>query len=309
MSRYPSPALRGIKSAMRFVIAFVFIALAVVAGTIFVAPVSERVSFADATGEIALTGHLRVPAGLGPFPAAVFLHGCSGLGSSGGIYPTYEAWADHLNEAGYAVLMVDSAGSRGFGRTCGPSEERTRMYRERPADAYGALAYLQSLWRIDPARVSLIGWSQGGGIVLLSIVDKSIGRPSPPPPYDFNAAVAFYPAACSITRQSAPYTEVEPGTWTPVAPLLVLQGAADNWTPPDRCMVFVETVRSRGHPVEIVLYPGAYHAFDAPDMPIRKRRGVMTARGEAPIVGTNEAARQDALQRVVEFLNTTGAGR
>jgi len=266
-------------------------------------PAAERVTFAHATNAAEITGYLQVPDGTGPFPAAVFLHGCSGLGSQGRIFSTYEAWADHLNGAGYAVLMVDSAGSRDLGRTCGPGEGRTRMYRERPGDAYGALAYLQSRPDIDPARVSLVGWSQGGGIALLSIVAQSIGRPSPPPEHDFNVAVAFYPAACSITRQSKPYTQVDQGTWAPVAPLLVLQGGADNWTPPVRCVLFIDTVRARGHPVEIVVYPGAYHAFDAPAMPVRERTGVTMHDGNHPIVGTDEAAREDALARVLDFLN------
>ena len=51
------------------------------------------------------------------------------------------------------------------------------MWRDRPKDAYAALQYLQAQPFVKADHVGLIGWSQGGGVVLLSINDKSIGRP------------------------------------------------------------------------------------------------------------------------------------
>ncbi|MCP4409363.1 MAG: prolyl oligopeptidase family serine peptidase [Gammaproteobacteria bacterium] len=199
--------------------------------------------------------------------------------------------------------MIDSAGSRGFQRTCGRVPGRSVMYRERPGDAYTGLQYLQELEGIDDERIFLIGWSQGGGIALLAMNTESIGRPDPAPAQDFRAAVAFYPAACSNRLQSLPYTTVKQGRWRTVAPILILQGAADNWTPPEPCMEFVAEVRSRGEPVEIILYPGAVHAFDAPDMPVHRRSNIKTSRGEAPLVGTNVAARNDAIQTLLQFLS------
>jgi len=261
------------------------------------------VTFPAAEPGVTLNGLLAVPEGDGgPAPAVVFLHGCSGLGGAGGVYASYRDWSDHLVAAGFAVLMVDSAGSRGLGRTCGASPARPRMYRERPGDAYAALAFLQTRNSVDPMRIGLVGWSQGGGIVLLTIASESVGRPTPTPAHDFKAAVAFYPSACSERLQSRPYTTVGPGQWRPIAPLLVLQGGADNWTRPEPCVAFVEAVRARGHPVEIVVYPGAVHSFDAPDRPVRPRTGITTARGEHPLVGTDEAARKDAFARVTAFL-------
>jgi dienelactone hydrolase len=64
----------------------------------------------------------------------------------------------------------------------------------------------------------------------------------------------------------------------------------------------VEEVQGRGEPVEIVLYPDAVHAFDAPNMPVRERKGAKTGFGTAPLVGTNEKARQAAIKAVLTFL-------
>lgn len=255
----------------------------------------ERIEIADA-----LTAWISVPGGPGPHPAAVLLHGCSGLTGPNGIRALYHAWSDILTKAGYAVLLPDSAGARGFGPTCTRSPERAVLYRERPGDAYAALAHLQALREIDPARIYLIGWSQGGGIALLTVSDKSIGRPDPPPTHDFRAIVAFYPSACD--RLEAPFTAVAPGTWRPVAPLLILHGADDTWTRPGPCRALTDAAARRGHPVEMKIYPNAVHAFDAPDLPLHARTGVTDSRGLLPLVGTNQAARDAAIENLLSFL-------
>jgi dienelactone hydrolase len=267
-----------------------------------VAPAPGEVRFASLEPGVELRALLSPPAGPPPYPAVVMLHGCSGLWRKGKVSGLYREWAAHLNAVGYAVLMVDSAGARGFGQTCGPGEARRAMHRGRPKDAYAALLYLQARDYVRPDRVALAGWSQGGATVLLSIGERSLGRPEPKPRHDFRAAVAFYPGACSDRQQSRPFTDVAPGTWTTEIPLLVLQGEADNWTRAGPCVAFVEAARKRGAPVSIETYPGAVHAFDAPDLPLRARHDVRTASGHRPLVGTDPAARRDAFERVPAFL-------
>ncbi len=262
---------------------------------------AEPVTFASLDGKTRLQAELRLPATEPPHRAIVFLHGCSGLKRDGTILSTYSAWGKHLNDAGFAVLMVDSATPRGFGSTCGASDARKVMYFNRPFDAYGALAYLQSRPDIRSDRIGLAGWSQGGGIALLTIVSQSIGRPVPPPEHDFKAAVAFYPSACSERSQSRPFTEVEPGGWSTDIPLLVLHGAKDNWAKPEPCRRFIEAARGRQQPVEIVVYPQAVHSFDAPNVRLQRRTMPVLADGTRPLIGTDETARSDARRRLPAF--------
>jgi dienelactone hydrolase len=113
------------------------------------------------------------------------------------------------------------------------------------------------------------------------------------PQGDFHTAVAFYPGACNDNRQ--------PG-WASKIPLLVLIGDADVWTPMAPCKAFVDGAAVRGNTVEMQIYPGAYHAFDAPTRPRTELPGYITRAGVVPIVGTEPAARQDALTRVPAFL-------
>ena len=146
-----------------------------------------------------------------------------------------------------------------------------------------------------------MGWSQGGGITLETIaVARPRSAPIHRPHHDFAAAIAFYPGLCSKTEHFVGLGAPS-GTWTTAIPLLVLQGESDNWTPAKPCEALLSDAQARHQPVTFQIYPGAYHSFDAPGMPIhaveRYRRNAW-----APIEGTDEDARRDALSRAAQFL-------
>jgi dienelactone hydrolase len=241
-----------------------------------------------------LDGYLFRAGGEGRHPAVVFLHGCSGMFTRGQISPREREWAARLNALGDTVLMVDSFGPRHHGEMCSVGGFELALYRNRPKDAYGALAWLQAQPEVLPDRIGAIGWSQGGGVVLLGLGAPSLGRPSGLAQPDFRAAVAFYPASCNVGRL--------PAGWTINLPLLVLIGDADVWTPAAPCQTLVAATVARGAPIEMQVYPGAYHGFDAPNLAQRELPDYRTRAGVVPIVGTDPAARADALQRVPAFL-------
>jgi poly(3-hydroxybutyrate) depolymerase len=64
-----------------------------------------------------VTGYLFTPAGAGPFPAVVIMHGCDGLGW---LRPTRASWtlfkgyAQRYVAHGYAALVLDSFEPRGI---------------------------------------------------------------------------------------------------------------------------------------------------------------------------------------------------
>jgi dienelactone hydrolase len=262
----------------------------------------ETVHFASLDGKTNLTAYLGRHPGDAPRPAVVLMHGCSGLlNAQGRIFPIFRAWMRALFARGYDVLTVDSAASRGFGQTCSPGPNRITMWRDRPSDAYAALQYLQAQPAVAAGRIALMGWSQGGGVVLLTINDKSIGRPAALK-QDFKGAVSFYPGVCNDKFQSKPWTQVEPQGWTTPVPLLVLFGAADTWTPLAPCEEFLERAKARGNPVELKIYANAVHAFDAPNLPRTELPAYRTGNGPVPVIGTDSQARADAFPRVLEFL-------
>ncbi|KML43079.1 DeoR faimly transcriptional regulator [Burkholderia cepacia] len=242
-----------------------------------------------------LDGYLFPAPGAGRHPALVFLHGCSGMfAKSGKIYSRERDWASRFNAAGITVLEVDSFSPRNHGEMCAPAHFVGEIYRARPFDAYGALKYLQSLDTVQPDRIGVVGWSLGGGTLLNAIRASSPARPALLPDGDFRAAVAFYPASCNVKAQGA--------VWQSTVPLLVLIGEQDVWTPYAPCKTLFDSV-APGTEATFHAYPGAYHDFDWPDMPVHAMPAFTTKAGVVPIEGTEPVARADAQQRVVEYVS------
>jgi dienelactone hydrolase len=244
-------------------------------------------------GNVTLRATLFRPGGPGPFPAVVALHGCAGLGERRQpVSSRYRDWADRLVGAGFAVLFPDSFGSRGMKSQCRVRERKVRASRERVGDAVAARNWLQSQPWIKADHVSLLGWSNGGISTLWAVrprTEKEQGTP------DFRSAVAFYPG-CHQLNKSA---------WSARIPTLILIGAADDWTPAKACEQMMAGARGRSALASLVTYPRAYHDFDRPNYPVRQRSGLAyTADGSGKAhLGTNEAARADAIKRVPEWLS------
>jgi dienelactone hydrolase len=252
-------------------------------------------SDADLTGgaPTTLPGLLFRPAGAGPFPAIVLMHGCGGLHlRDGRLAPRHDDWARRFRDRGWVALHVDSFEPRGLREICTARERTVRPSRERARDAYGALRWLQGQAFVRADRVALLGWSNGGSTTLWAVGAGSRARPRDLR-HDFRAAVAFYPGCRAVAADRA---------WTTRIPLQILVGEQDDWTPAAPCVALGERARAGGAPVEVVTYPGAYHDFDAPSTPVRVRTNVATTASGRATVGTDPAARADAITRVPAFL-------
>ncbi len=253
------------------------------------AAAAEQVEIAAADG--ALKAVLLKPAGAGPFPAIVALHGCNGLGTRTALLGARERdWGDRWVAAGYAVLFPDSFGSRGAGPQCTVRGRSILPRVERVRDTGVAKNWLQEQPWVKADRVFLVGWSHGGSTALWA-VRPGEGRAGKA---DFRAVIAFYPG-CRVPARRG---------WSTRLPMLILIGEADDWTPVEPCREMVKSVGERPGRLELVIYPGAYHAFDNPNTPLRTRTGLAyTADGSGTArIGTDPAARADAIRRVTEWL-------
>jgi len=240
-----------------------------------------------------LVAYLFEPASHGPHPAVVMLHGCGGAyARDGALNARHRMWGELLAANGYVALMLDSFSSRGVKELCTQKfAERTLKEADRVGDAYAALAFLRGRSEVDARRVAVLGWSHGGGTVLATIT-----RP-PTEGAGFARAVAFYPGCTARARR--------PAAFSPYAPLLVLIGESDDWTPAAPCEALSSAVRERGGPMEIVTYPGTYHDFDNPGITSKRVRtevpnGVHP--GQGVTTAPNVEAREDAKRRVLRFL-------
>ena len=245
----------------------------------------ERVSFPSANKEATpLEGYVLRPAGEGPFPAIVALHGCGGLWgrTSGELNKRHADWGERLVQAGYLVLFPDSFNPRGVTGVCNTAN-RVVAPSGRAYDAIGAAQWLAAQPFVDKARIGALGWSMGGSTALHLVARKNASTV-------FAAAVAFYPG-CRVL--------LERRQWEPRIPLLIQIGEADDWTPAAPC----KELAGRHKDIRIDVYPEAHHDFDAPDTPLRERRGVaFSASGTGVVhVGTNEPARRAAIDATMKF--------
>lgn len=269
------------------------ILLAIAAATMMAwggAHAAERVEVVS--GDVKLRAMLFRPAGPGPFPAVVALHTCDGLGEGDTIDGRYREWGEHLAAAGFAVLFPDSFGARELAAECGKRQRSVRASQTRINDARAARLWLQSQPWIIKDRVSLMGWSHGATTTLWAVRRRaSIERDAKTP--DFRSAVAMYP---NCQRAGA-------AAWSARVPTLILIGRADDWTSAAACEQMVAGARGRSAGTLIKVYPGALHDFDRANLAPQERSGLantMSPTGRVHI-GTNEAARADALKRVPEW--------
>lgn len=245
----------------------------------------ERVSLPSIDGTN-LDAALVLPAGTQMAPAIVAMHGC------GGPFPTRDGqWAVVLAKAGHVVLLPDSFGSRNLGSQCSNRQRSVTATGLRRFDAIASGRWLAARPGTPPGGVALMGWSDGGSTTL-----ATARAAADLPPGLFLRFTAFYPGCANAAGGSG---------WSPSAPIMILMGEDDDWTPAAPC----HDLASR-FPRQIAMfaYPGAYHDFDAPGSPVRLRTGVSSMTGTVH-VGTNEPARQDALARVPVWLETGRPGQ
>ena len=247
------------------------------------------------------------PDGPGPFPAVVILHDCSGLGPGSSGAPG--RWSRELVARGYVVLMPDSFTTRGHpGGVCtDASRSRGEVGpARRRIDAYAALAHARSLPFVDGRRVGVMGGSHGGSTTLAVMAAPESGGESPAQDRrgGFAAAVALYPG-CRAALGS--WRSDGSGTYRAVAPLLILIGEKDDWTPAAPCVELARSSRATEHPVDIVVYPGAHHSFDS-DRPVRylaTRVNMNAPTGRGATTGGDPQAWADSIRRVTEFFERT----
>jgi dienelactone hydrolase len=222
-------------------------------------------------------GYLAKPEGIGPFPAMIALHGCAGLHET-----TKQMVADQLVTSGYVALLVDSFATRGIDHACTSEKYVAGTMGRRTLDAFGALLFLAQRSFVDPRRVGVVGFSQGGGVALSVAEPRSFELFANPNNLGFRLAIAFYPPCKNAGAR-------------PGIPMLILIGALDDWTPAEDCSRLLAGWGPGSPAIEHVMYPGVHHAFDAPSF--QPGRSMFGHRVEY-----NAAAANDANSRVLEFL-------
>ena len=123
--------------------------------------VCEEVSFPSAAAGLEMHGTLTIPEGEGPFAAVVLVTGSGTQNRDEELmgHKPFKVIADFLTRRGIAVLRYDD---REWGRSYAGAT--TADY---ASDALNAAAFLRRDSRMDPARVGIVGHSEGGTIAFM----------------------------------------------------------------------------------------------------------------------------------------------
>ena len=243
----------------------------------------EEVTFQN--GDVTLAGTLDMPAGEGPFPAIVTLHGSPPLTRN----DIYNLRISHFFvQHGFAVLRYDK---RGAGESAGEypgvavesGEESLNLLAD---DAIAGVEYLENHPLIDTGTIGLAGHSQGGWIGPLA-ASKST---------DVAFVLAFSGPACTVGQEiyysdmveggKSEETEISlqeasdmardyqgPHGFDPMPALkkmeqpgLWLLGAKDNSIPvPLTVEILDAMVTDYGKPFQYIVYTNMNHGWEDED--------------------------------------------
>jgi uncharacterized protein len=235
----------------------------------------------------ALAGTLTTPLhGKGKLPAAVLITGLGPSERNGGQPPwmPLRDLADSLTRAGIAVLRVDD---RGVGKSTGDHAPSTTF--DEADDVQTEVAWLRSKSGIDPKRIALIGYSEGGLIapmvaakdpLIAAIVTLAgpgtLGRDLAR--YQISQAVLRDPSIPSserekeiskqlgeeMTPRERVFLTIDPLEFARRVrcPTLILQGSSDLNVPLRSAERIADAIRSNGNSdVTVRIFPGVSHSL------------------------------------------------
>jgi dipeptidyl aminopeptidase/acylaminoacyl peptidase len=227
---------------------------------------AERVTWSAPDG-LEIDGYLLTPAGAGPHPLVLQIHG-------GPVWSYQESFPraslSWLVSRGYAVLLPNPRGSTGRGRVFLEAVIGD-MGGDDARDDLAGVDALVARGDVDPERIGVTGGSYGGYMSCwLPVLDRR-----------FKAAVAISPVTDYYSQHwnsnigawdswflggrpedgAAQYRERSPVFFADrvTTPTLLTAGTEDRCTPPGQAMELYRALHARGVPVEVAIYPGEGH--------------------------------------------------
>ncbi|MEJ2859972.1 alpha/beta hydrolase [Actinomycetospora flava] len=207
------------------------------------------------------------PAGPGPHPVVVWVHGGSWVRGERDDRTALNRW---LADRGYAVVAVEY-------RLPPPAPVGEGQRRDVAAAAAWAAAHAAEE-DLDPGRIVLAGQSAGATLALSTTSAILAGDlPAPRP----RAVVAYYPVTDlravdrslqdAVLGGPAAQQRLETAAASPadlirpdLPPTLLVLGSADHFVFPERVHAYDRDLRAAGVPGRLVEVPHADHVFDHP---------------------------------------------
>ena len=185
-----------------------------------------------------------------PYPAVVVSEGLGGVKTA-----RERRYGRFLAQHGFAALVVDSFGARGYGSSPHPLRAINVTESMMLADAFACLVWLARHAEIDPQRIHNIGFSYGGMICLLTAYEQ-LARLFVTGPERFAGHVSYY-------GPTVPRLEDYATTGAPVA---IMNGSLDDNFDEKRLELIAGDLKKGGSTVDNLVFDNAYHQWDSDDL-------------------------------------------
>ena len=182
-------------------------------------------------------------------PGVILLTGSSGWQEA------YSDVAASLAASGFVALALDYLAETGVNPT---REDQLRHWSRWKATVGNAVSYLHASPSVSTRPIGIIGYSLGAFLAV------SVASELP----QVKAVVDFYGGGGRATESLEQEVRNLP-------PLLILHGEADSLVPVSLAYQLKDAVIAQGGEVEMHIYPGAQHGFNAPwspGSPLLRRR-------------------------------------
>ena len=222
---------------------------------------------------------IYVPAGKGPHPLVLYIHGGGWMGGhtrQSGAFMDFPRMLASLAAEGFTVASVEY---RLSGEAPFPAQAR---------DVNAAIRFLAghaAAYQIDPARIGVFGGSAGGHLAALAALSCRDTTLDPAAANDpcITAAVTWYgvmdfaalpkldqpgsaenrllgcngPCSAAQVRAASPISYVS----AKAPPMLIIAGENDRTVPPAQSHALEAALRAAGAEVRAIYYPGIDHSF------------------------------------------------
>ncbi|RBP63922.1 dipeptidyl aminopeptidase/acylaminoacyl peptidase [Brevibacterium sanguinis] len=224
-----------------------------------------------------ITGWLATPAGDGPFPVVLNIHG-------GPFAQHTHGWFDEtqvLTSAGFAVVYANPRGSGGRTRTWGRAVQGN-MAEPAMADVLAVLDHaLAHHSALDPTRLGVQGGSYGGFLTAMitahdhrfraAIVERGYLSPDS---FVGTSDIGRYFTEEYTTRDRAAIDRQSPlaHAGDVRTPTLVMHSELDHRCPLEQAQQYYAALQRAGVPTELLIFPGENHELSRSGQPRHRRQ-------------------------------------
>jgi dipeptidyl aminopeptidase/acylaminoacyl peptidase len=217
-----------------------------------------------------LSGWLYRPAGPGPWPTAISLHGGPEAQERPGYNPLFQA----LVAQGIAVFAPNVRGSSGFGRSFVAADNLAGRYGA-IADVAACADFLVDAGVARPGQLGVLGRSYGGYLVLAVLVNfpglfaAGVAECGISDFHTFYAGTEPWIAAAAVSKYGDPHRDADLlRDLSPLThidrldvPVLLIHGANDTNVPAGESAQVAQALADRGVPHGHLVFAGEGHDF------------------------------------------------